>query len=366
MIDIQALLAPVSESSPSGVNLRADQSAGSSYYRLKDARSAARSAERRADAEAGGAEALSPSWDTILSLGPKVLAQQSKDLEVSAWLTEALLRTEGFAGLTAGLALMRGLIERYWDSFFSLEDEAGLETRLAPLAGLVGADGTLIQPLRKVPITANGLTDGPFASYHYDQGRALGQLANEARARREAAGDVSLERFRAMVNASGGAFYIALLEDLEGAESELKTLSEALDQRAGNEAPSVSDLSGVLGDILRAMRIESKELVERELARAQAAKDAKSGSSSSSGTSVATGSPGALRDREDALRTLMQVAEFFRRMEPHSPISSSLDELVRRARLPFPALLAELLPDPNAWRSALNSAGIKPPAAEGG
>jgi type VI secretion system protein ImpA len=362
MIDIEALLAPISESAPSGLNLRADQSAGSTYYQLKDARSSARSAERRADSEGGAADALAPAWDTILRLAPKVLAEQSKDLEVAAWLSEALLRTEGFAGLAAGLTLMHGLTARYWDNFYSLEDEEGLTTRLAPLAGLIGPDGTLIQPLRKVPVTAEGLADGPFASYHYDQGRALAQLSDEARARRMAAGDVDLERFRAMVNASGGAFYLALLKDLETTESELKTLSEALDQRAGNDAPSVSDFAGALGDILQTVRTESKELVERALASAQAAKDAKSGTSSAGGPRITPGGLGALRDREDALRVLVQVAEFFRRQEPQSPISSSLDEIVRRARLPFPALLAELLPDPSAWRSALTSAGIKPPA----
>jgi type VI secretion system protein ImpA len=365
MIDVEALLAPISESSPSGANLRADQSAGSTYYQLKDARSAARSAERRADSEGGAADGLAPSWQTILTLAPKMLTQQSKDLEVAAWLTEALVRTDGFAGLQSGFALARGLVERYWDTFFSLEDEEGLATRLAPIAGLIGPEGTLIQPIRKILITADGLADGPFAAYHYGQARALAQLDGEARGRREAAGDINMDRFRAMVNASGGPFYIALIQDIEGAANELKALSAALDERAKGEAPSVSDLESEVTDILQAVRSESKELVERALAAAALAKGG-NGATAANGAGAAAGAgiggAGALRDREDALRILTQVAEFFRKHEPHSPISTSLDELVRRARLPFPALLAELLPDPASWRGALISAGIKPPA----
>jgi len=70
---------------------------------------------------------------------------------------------------------------------------------------------------------------------------------------------------------------------------------------------------------------------------------------------------GGVSGREDALRVLLQIAEYFRIHEPHSPISNSLEEIVRRARLPFAELLAELVPDQGAWRSALTSAGIKPP-----
>jgi type VI secretion system protein ImpA len=70
---------------------------------------------------------------------------------------------------------------------------------------------------------------------------------------------------------------------------------------------------------------------------------------------------GGIRSREDALRVLLHVAEYFRANEPHSPTAISLEETVRRARLSFSDLLMELLPDRTAWRSALTSAGIKPP-----
>ena len=63
------------------------------------------------------------------------------------------------------------------------------------------------------------------------------------------------------------------------------------------------------------------------------------------------------------LIVLLEVADYFSKYEPHSPISTSLQEIVRRGRLPFSQLLAELLPDTTAWRSALTSAGITPPDA---
>ena len=52
-----------------------------------------------------------------------------------------------------------------------------------------------------------------------------------------------------------------------------------------------------------------------------------------------------LRDREDAFRTLLKVAEFFRRTEPHTVLSYTLEQLVRWGRMPLPELLVELIPE---------------------
>jgi type VI secretion system protein ImpA len=344
------------------VDLRLDSSPKSLYYRLKDLRSAARAAERRADTD-GEAQGLAPEWQNILTLGREALTGSSKDLEVTAWLIEALLRAHGFAGLRDGFCLAAGLVERYWDTFHSLQDEEGLDTRLAPLAGL---NGTLAQPLRKVPLTVV-VDTGAYAAYHYEQAFALSHVEDpEARAKREAAGEVTMEQFTAAVNASGGRFYLNLLEDIAGSVAELDRLSQALDERAGRSSPVTSDINNVITNIQDSVRQFSAELVARATAAAAASApgDApvagdNSAGGDSNGHSMLNGT---VRGREEALRVLAQVAVYFRTHEPHSPISNSLEEIVRRARLPFAELLAELLPDQSAWRSALTSAGIKPPA----
>jgi type VI secretion system protein ImpA len=335
-IDIDSLLAPISAATPAGSNLRADSSPTSIYYKLKDARSGARAAERRADSE-GALPGMLPEWQVILTLAPKALTETSKDLEVVAWFIEGLVRAYGFAGLRDGLKLAQGLVEQYWDSFYSLEDEDGMATRLAPLAGLNGHgnEGTLIQPLRKVAVTVSR-GDGALAIYHYDQARAL-----------------------AAANESGGVFYIELLADLDGAIEVLGLLGQGLGERAGRDAPSTSDIARVLTTIRDTVATFSADLVAS--ARAAAEQGAPGAAQGANGAGAAGAAGGSLRGREDALRTLLQVAEYFRRNEPQSPISTSLDEIVRRAKMPFAELLAELLPDTSAWRSALISAGIKPP-----
>src|ERR1700728_2724795 len=51
--------------------------------------------------------------DAVIELAEKVIATQSKDLQLAAWLTESLLKTRGFTGLYDGLTLCRPLIESF-------------------------------------------------------------------------------------------------------------------------------------------------------------------------------------------------------------------------------------------------------------
>jgi type VI secretion system protein ImpA len=59
------------------------------------------------------------------------------------------------------------------------------------------------------------------------------------------------------------------------------------------------------------------------------------------------------------LRDLGRIADFFRRTEPHSPLAYTLDEAVRRGRMSWPELLAEIVPDETARNQMLVQLGIK-------
>ena len=82
------------------------------------------------------------------------------------------------------------------------------------------------------------------------------------------------------------------------------------------------------------------------------------------GAAVVAATPGSITGREQALRQLTEIAAWFKRNEPSSPIGFTLDEAVRRARLGWPELVAELVSDETARHSLLTSAGIKPTSTE--
>ena len=60
-------------------------------------------------------------------------------------------------------------------------------------------------------------------------------------------------------------------------------------------------------------------------------------------------------------RTLKVLSSLSRSSEPHSPISYSIETIVRRGRLPLPDLLMELVPDADARGRFLATAGIQMP-----
>lgn len=65
--------------------------------------------------------------------------------------------------------------------------------------------------------------------------------------------------------------------------------------------------------------------------------------------------------REDMLREITRIAAYFRANEPHSPLSYTLEDAVRRARLGLPDLLKEMMPELAARSTVLSGLGIRPP-----
>lgn len=365
LLDFNALTRPIADDNPVGEDLRADASPTSIYYRLKDARSTARAAERQLTAE--GETGVTPDqWRVLLDLGPTVLAERTKDLEVAAWMIEAMVRYHGFAGLRDGFRLITALVGDFWDSIYPLPDEDGLETRIAPLTGLngEGADGTLILPIRQIPLTEPGDL-GAFAFWHHEQATALARIADDdKRQARINAGAITTEQFNAAVMGTSPSFFQQLLDDAQEATAAFADLEVKLGEVCGSDGPPTGAIRSAMADVIGLAQFVAKDRLP--LAAAEPAAEAAAGDGAAAGGGAAEapraggGSSDAIANREDAFRLILKAAEWFRRNEPHSPISYTLEDLVRRGRMPLRELLQELIPDESARSSFLALAGIRP------
>ncbi|GIX10564.1 type VI secretion system protein TssA [Elioraea sp.] len=367
--DLARFLQPIDGEDPAGTDLRQDFAPGSTYYRLRDARAEARAAERAMDANPEEAT-VPPQWRTIEDLAAKALETQSKDLEIAAWYTEALLRHHGFAGLAAGVGLMRGLVESFWDGLHPRPDEDGIATTVAAVAGLNGdgGDGTLAQPIRKVPLFAD-MQGNPIALWQIEQADALAGLDAERREARIAAGALTVEAIERAAALQKPAHWAALIPAIRAALEAWQALGAALDARAGRDAPPTSAVRGLLEQVLAAaLRFAGPNApAEGEAEDEAAAAETEAGETSEAGATPGprprgAARPGEIATREDALRLLEEVARWFRRSEPHSPLSYTLEEAVRRGRMTLPDLLQETLADETARNAFLTALGIRPPA----
>jgi type VI secretion system protein ImpA len=358
------LAAPLPGDAPAGPDLRQDFTPQSLYYRLRDARAEAREIERRVDHDPSADAGVPTQWRTVRDLAIKALGEQTKDLEIAAWLTEALVRLEGMSGLAAGSSVIAGLAASLWENGLHPQpDEEGIETQVAPITGLSGqgTDGTLMQPLRKC-VLFPGLDGEPVSYWQYLQSEELETITDAARRKqRLAAKVVPLADMASAARQAGGARLSALRAEVQGALKAWTHMSEVVEAKAGAAAPPTSrvrDLLRAIASVANTYAPPEPDAPEDTVATEE---DAASNTEVQiSGGAATIGQTTRPVTREDMLRELERIADFFRKTEPHSPLAYTLEEAVRRGRLTWPELLAEVVPDDKVRSGMLVMLGIRP------
>nr|WP_117190277.1 type VI secretion system protein TssA [Rhizobium terrae] len=347
---------PFEKDQPCGENIRNNTILREIYYRIKDARSAARTAER--GIVPGETIGLSPAWQDVNNLGLQILSSKSKDIEVLAWLAEAQLRLRGFEGLRDVYEGAASLLDNYFDSLHSIGDD-DFEERFAPLAGLngVGGEGTIIQAIRLTSL----IPGGKFAQFSLWDFQ-LSQRAGEGD-RREALQQAATE--------AGVAQMSGHLKVLTECIAAFDRLVAILDARCGDQAPPSSNTRSVLQEAASAIRVLAgiEAAVPASELPPPHKPDLHPANANEAETEALRPRPvtaETIRSREEAFELLATVARYFRRTEPHSPISMSIETLVRRGRMDFSELLAELLPEQQMRNAVLTAAGIQPSSDRGG
>lgn len=343
---VDQLFHPIAEDSPCGSDIREDYSADSLYSQIKDARAAARAEERNNlfNEESSKADEY---WRKIVEIGPKILENESKDLEIASWVTEALIRRNGFQGLRDGFLLIKGLIDNFWDNLYPLPDEDGIETRVACLTGLngQGAEGVLIAPIRNVFITETG-DPSPFSFWKYQQALEINKILDEeARSDKASKLGFNVSDIEQAVSDSSEAFYIDLLDDISTALETYREIGSLLDNHCGiHDSPPSSNIINILQEYHGAV----KHLARYKLPEEDISNEAIEQASEEDSDQPTPQADGPVRNREDAFRKLNEISNFFRKTEPHSPIPYILDRAVKWGEMPLEELIRELIPDSSA------------------
>lgn len=120
VINLENLLAPISEESPSGEYMR--------YSGIYDEISDARRADDLPQGE-WQTEVKLADFRKVIGLAVPALEKDSKDLQITAWLSEALVKEYGVIGLRDSLRLISGLQENFWETLHPEIDEGDMEGR---------------------------------------------------------------------------------------------------------------------------------------------------------------------------------------------------------------------------------------------
>lgn len=331
VIDIEALLGEIAADAPCGEDLEYDPE----FAELETL--AQGTPERQYGDTIISAEP--PDWRGVKKIA-LALCQRTRDLRVAITLTRSLLHTDGLPGFVDGLSLVEGLLERYWDSVYPLldpDDDNDPTLRVNTVVALCDQDATL-RGLRETPLVSSralgrfNLRDVQIASGLLTPVTTADEAELPTQAKIDGAFlDADLEEMRATAEAVSAAIeraarIEAVLTDLIGV----------------TQAPDMSALTGVLKEI--------RQVLAEQLSRRGAglADETTEGEATGAATGTATAGQqlviGEIGSREDAIRMLDKICDYFNRYEPSSPVPLLLKRAKKLVTKDFMAILNDLAP----------------------
>lgn len=336
LIDIDKLLSEISPDEPCGPDLEYD---AEFIALLHDAEGSPPKYTPDGQLVEDGED---PNWREIRTRCVAMF-DRTIDLRVALVLVNALMCDAGLPGLREGLELVSALVERHWDHFHpQLDPDDDLDPMmrmnlLSALAVPIGADGDprrFQQRLRGIPL-AESRQLGRFSLR--DMLIASGELT-------PASGDGPNEGLieGAFQDTDGDT----LRETGRSAEACIE-ISKSLDQWVTNKvgASSACDLTSwhkALGDLNKrlAPRIEAR--FPGEITPDEAETPEGGGVQPDPGG----GAPltGAINSRDDVLRALQKVLEYYARHEPSSPIPLLIRRAQRLVTMGFVDIIRDLTP----------------------
>lgn len=285
-------------------------------------------------------------WDKVVRVCETVLAKRAKDLRVAAWLTEAQGKLGGLAGLADGYALLARLCENFWDDIHPRLEDGELEQRIGVLDWLVNQTSRLV---RETPLTLS--PKGRFSSIDQESARATAKniernpgLAEEL----ARSAPVALDTFEAALKDTPAPHFIAGMRDAERLKEAIKALQAVLDPRMGGDAPAFGPALDTLDDVFRFFRRQAGDLTPADCAGNPLANAMAEPGERREPSIVWPESSGPIASREQAIRQLQEIAAFFRRTEPHSPVAYLADKAARWGSMSLHEWLRTVVKDDSA------------------
>jgi type VI secretion system protein ImpA len=318
------ILAPIAGENPSGIDLRYDTKL-LIYDKIREAR-------RQDDGLAQGdwqSERKVANYALVRQLAQDTLATVSKDLQLAAWLTEALLATEQYAGLHQGLTLCHSLLTNFWDTVYPVIEDGDRELRAKPLSWI---GSVLDLPLRSAPMVSAG-----YSWFAYKESRVVGfedqaktDKDRKARAKLIEEGKIAPEAFDKAFTETPKAFYLKAEKDLDRCLAELESLETFCDEKFEDDAPPFGKLKAALTDVRHTIHgflskkretepdpVEEVPVVETPVAIAAAENE---GTGAPASVAVfASMSMAEPADIRQAVAGIAAGAAFLRKREPLSP-----------------------------------------------
>jgi len=314
------ILAAIPGENPSGIDLRYDNKL-LIFDKIKEARRQ----DDELDQGAWQSERKTANWPLVIKLAQDALATTSKDLQLASYLTEALLQTERFPGLRAGLHLTQQLLNEYWDTIYPQIEDGDRELRARPLSWL---NITLDLPIRSTPITSAGYSD-----LLYKESRVVGyedqvKTDKDRKARSEMIqrGKLAPDVFDKAFADTPKAFYLQTEKDLDACLEILGKLDSFCDEKLEDDSPGFTKLRTALTDVRHTVHLLLEKKREKEPDPIEEVPPEQSSTGSGADTEASTSTTGTAlpfgaepTDLRQAAAMIVAAAAFMRKSDPGNP-----------------------------------------------
>ena len=365
VVDFDALLRPISEENPSGEYLR--------YSGIYDQIAEARRADKNLNQGDWKTELKVADYRQVINLAVPALSDQTKDLQISVWLAEALTKEYGSVGLRDSLKLLTDLQEIFWETLHPEIDEGDMEGRANAISWLERDE--FILAVKKVPIL-----DGEGYSFidwedskRFDIPENLDTFSSSDQERyRELQTQAETERrvtgalWRKAKAETRRAFCEQINYALEECWTQFNELNRVIEEKfERNQMPGLSTLKKALEDIRFQVKtiVDEKRIEEPDAADFADENEMIENGDATTATVAQAGvvtPSGAIQNRKDALKRLSDIADFFQKTEPHSPISYLVARAVKWGNMPLESWLQDVIKDSSVLSSLRETLGITP------
>jgi type VI secretion system protein ImpA len=317
MIEFDEFLREVSGESPCGPDLTYD----ADFLALENA------ARGKNEQQFGDTviPAEPPDWREVEKRASALLGR-SKDIRVAVALCRAWVNVKGLPGLAAGVGLVCGLLERYWETVHPIAEDGDYFMRMNAVSSLNEVTG-LLRDLRQVDFLRSS---AGVMSVRDAEALARGNTV-------EGGHKMSLDQLRLAVQDACRQENPIVVATAAAVDSLKRIVDLCMTNLPGAQRPETVGLQSLLAAL--------HDLRPANMSASDTSSGLNPASQEQGGVPHQISQMGALRSRDDAISQLLAVADFVEKTEPTNPAPLLIRRAARLMRMGFIDILRELSPD---------------------
>ena len=366
-LEIEPLLSPISSDQPCGQDL----SFSNEFHAIKIAKT---QDDPLLDQGDWVAEPKQADWQFVEQKSIELLTGKSKDLRLLGWLLEAWSNLYGFEGTAKALELMHRTLNEYWTQLHPEIEEEDLDQRLGLLQGSINHLIPLIKQVAIVNVPAFSLSD--YEALLRQKNHLLKQVESYTD---DANSSQILEQFEQSLFNTSKSFQYQNYQHFSAILAEWSVLKSVLDTLMGLDAPSFAAIDTQLENIHTSLKkLYKTDVFTQPVMATQTSESAAAATITTQALSFTqhkeqeidmnTVHPSKgfqvqpqnhLANREQAMRVLQEISDYFQANEPHSPVSYLLQKTIKWSQMPLHEWLNQVIKNENPLHNVQELLGVQ-------